>query len=255
MYKSDGGGPFKVDANGVAYNNSILNITDDGTLEIYNPSSLIFDNQTDDMYTYVNLNMVFTNDNSDYISIKNITTNEETIISGMSVNEVITLSAEQFILSSVPNKIFGSNFNFVWPRLIPGINEFVINGSGSGSLEFTYRYPIKIGDCAIDVDIEADSIAGNEQIISGYTGNTIEFGNKHAFEIQNSAGTLFNIDDGTNATVFINGTSYSATVSSDLDGKYIICDNNYALWQINPDQNVAFITTESGSYTVSVFIK
>jgi hypothetical protein len=143
---------FNIDENGVIYNNKILSISDDGTLYIDNSVVFDIDNETDDLYTYVGLNTIFKNNNSDYLSIKNTTTGEETIITGMKTNEIIALTDEQFIISDVPNKIFGNSFNFVWPRLIPGINTIAISGSGSGQLEFTYRYPIKIGDCAIDIN-------------------------------------------------------------------------------------------------------
>lgn len=148
---------FNVDENGVLYSNDTLNFSDDGTVYIYNYPTLKINNKTDDLYTYVYLNTIFRNNNSDYLSIKNITTGEETIIKNMIVNEIVTLSAEQFIISDVPNKVFGNDFNFVWPRMVPGVNEFVISGSGSGSVEFTYRYPIKIGDCAIDVNTYSDN--------------------------------------------------------------------------------------------------
>lgn len=147
---------LNVDNKSVLYNGTdggvgIFNITDDGIVNIDNSVRLYIDNQSDDLYTYVNLNTKFVNDNSDYISIKNNTIGEETIIEDMLQNEVIQLSAEQFIVSDVPyRKNFGSTFNFIWPRLAPGINEIVISGSGKGHVEFTYRYPVKIGDCAID---------------------------------------------------------------------------------------------------------
>ena len=148
--------------------NNVLNITDDGVLynsttggaafqinesgvtSIDNSVDIQVDNKTDDLYTYIYLNVVLMSFTSDYLSIKNKTLNEETIITGMSANEMIQLKPEQFIISSVPNKIFGDDFNFVWPRLKPGINKFSISGSGSGDVTFSYRYPIKIGDCTID---------------------------------------------------------------------------------------------------------
>lgn len=147
----DGASSFKIDNNGVLYSDNTLTMLSDGTTYIDNSSALSINNETDDLYTPIYLNTVFINNNSDYISIKNQTTGEETIIKNMSVNEVITLSAEQFIISDITAKIFGDDFNFVWPRLVPGVNEFIIGGSGSGFVEFTYRYPIKIGDCAIDI--------------------------------------------------------------------------------------------------------
>ena len=76
-----------------------------------------------------------------------------TVITGIADGEVITLSAGQFIISeTLPTKIFGDDFNFIWPKLRPGINKLFIDGTGKGYAKFTYRYPIKIGDCAIDVE-------------------------------------------------------------------------------------------------------
>ena len=139
--------------NGAIYNSSeTFLVANDGTLYIDNSVLLEIDNKTDDLYTPIYLNTIFTSNTSDYLSIKNITTGEETIINNVKNNEVITISDGQFIISDVPGKIFGNTFNFVWPKLAPGINEFVISGSGVGSVNFTYRYLIKIGDCAIDVD-------------------------------------------------------------------------------------------------------
>lgn len=148
---------LKIDANGVLYNQAdSLRLFNDGVVGINDMTELTIYNQTDDLYTPVYLNTVFTNNNSDFLSIVNTTTGEETKITDIRRNEVVVLSSEQFITSDVPNKIFGNSFNFVWPRLVPGTNQLVINGSGRGALEFTYRYPIKIGDCAIDTNIYAD---------------------------------------------------------------------------------------------------
>lgn len=148
LHNGNSSSPLRVDSNGALY---INNITDTGILCFDNSVLVPIDNQTDDLYEYTELNTVFTNNNSDYLSIRNDTTNEETIITNMGLNEVITFDAGQFITSDIPNKIFGNNFNFIWPKLAPGINNLVISGSGSGNIVFTYRYPIKISDCAIDV--------------------------------------------------------------------------------------------------------
>jgi hypothetical protein len=40
----------------------------------------------------------------------------------------------------------------VWPRLKAGSNKLLINGSGKGIINFSYIYPIKIGDCAMDIN-------------------------------------------------------------------------------------------------------
>lgn len=141
---------------GVLYNGTsggagLFMLEDDGTVCIDNSVKMQIDNKSDDLYTYITLNTIFKNNNSDYLYIENKTLNEKTEITEMSINETIRFDSEQFILSDMPNKTFGNNFNFVWPRLAPGINEFEVWGSGSGHIEFSYRYPIKIGDCAIDV--------------------------------------------------------------------------------------------------------
>lgn len=157
LTKGNSSALLNVDDKYVLYNGTeggagVFNITNDGSTYIDNSVKLYIDNQSDDLYTCINLNTKLINDDSDYISIKNNTIGEETIIEDMLQNEVITLSAEQFILSDVPyRKNFGNRFNFVWPRLVPGINEIIVSGTGAGYVECTYRYPIKIGDCAIDI--------------------------------------------------------------------------------------------------------
>ena len=138
----------------------------DGVIYIDNTVVLSIDNPTDDLYTYINLDMKLTNEDSDYLSIKNKyqTINgeyaeDETKIINMAKNEVVLLSSEQFITSeNNPKKIFGDNFNFVWPRLAPGLNEFFISGSGSGNVQFTYRYPMKVGDCTMDMGTSGSGI-------------------------------------------------------------------------------------------------
>lgn len=154
---------LEVDDSGVLYNdstyqNNYFDLTASGTAYIDNSIVIQTDNQTDDLYTYINLDIKFTNGNSDYVSIKNLTLDEETLIVGMSSNEVISLSAKQFIVSDIPNKIFGDDFNFVWPRLAPGVNEFLVDAPAEGKIEFSYRYPMKVGDCAMDVDVSGSGI-------------------------------------------------------------------------------------------------
>lgn len=145
-----------VEGDGILYGaNKELLLTKDGVIDFNGMLTMTIDNKTDDLYSYVYLDTKFTNTTGDYVSIKNITLNEETIITGLGDNEIITLSSGQFILSDRPNKIFGNTFNFVWPRLAPGLNEFIIDCSGIGDISFSYRYPIKIGDCAIDTDVSS----------------------------------------------------------------------------------------------------
>jgi hypothetical protein len=168
---SDG---FGLDNNGVLTvsaldNDAYFNITEDGTVYMDTAYRSIINNQSDDLYTYIYLDIDYQNDNGTYISIKNNSLQEESLISNVSANESIQISAKQFILSSIPNKSFGDDFNFVWPRLQPGANDFVIEGDGGGTAKFTYRYPMKVGDCTMDVSTYgADAICGDCSEIPSY---------------------------------------------------------------------------------------
>lgn len=119
----------------------------------------IINNESDDLYTYINLDIDYESRTADSnLSILNVTLEEEAKVLHIRKDEKISISANQFIVSSDTQRIFGTDFNFVWPRLQPGINEFVIGGGGTGTAYFTYRYPMKIGDCAMDIDINGNGI-------------------------------------------------------------------------------------------------
>ena len=168
LYKSgEDAVPLGVDDDGVLCVNymdkgSYFNVTDDGIAYIDNAYRTTIDNQTDDLYTYIYLDIDYINKNSDYVSIKNNTIGEESLIDDMSVDEKIAISAKQFIISDIPNKVFGNSFNFVWPRLAPGLNDFMVEGNGGGTAQFTYRYPMKVGDCTMDITVyNGDTDCGN----------------------------------------------------------------------------------------------
>lgn len=135
-----------------------IDVSTSGVAYMDNMYRETIDNKSDDLYTYIYLDIDYTNQNGTYVSIKNATINEESTIRNISKNESITISAKQFIISDIPNKMFGDDFNFVWPRLQPGLNDFIIDGDGNGSAKFTYRYPMKVGDCAMDVDVSGSGI-------------------------------------------------------------------------------------------------
>ena len=149
---------FSVDEDGVLSPSkdpgSYFNVYDNGTVYIDNIYRSNINNESDDLYTYIYLDIDYKNENGTNVSIKNVTLGEETLIQNMNRNESIIISAKQFIISDAPNhKLFGDDFNFVWPRLKPGNNNFVIDGDGRGSAQFTYRYPMKVGDCAMDISV------------------------------------------------------------------------------------------------------
>lgn len=157
LYKEGDNPNLGMDENGVLFNDPGLSVTFncDENGVIYNDTSvkLVIDNPTDDLYSYTYLNLHFKNEFGTQLSIKNLTLEEETLITDISLNEEIDISAEKFIVSSIPNKIFGDTFNFVWPRLAPGRNTLLVtmgNSDGKGNFDFSFRYPIKIGDCAMD---------------------------------------------------------------------------------------------------------
>ena len=164
-----------LDESGILSNgyNATFDITDDGIVYIDNSVGVTILNDTDDLSDYVYLDVTFTNTNSDHLIIKNQTLYDKsdkrdgiTEITGMHNKEVITLNSGQFITSS-NGRAFGNNFNFIWPKLLPGENNFIVSGTGEGSVEFIYRYPIKIGDCAMDI-----SVYGSELCCGDYSGES-----------------------------------------------------------------------------------
>lgn len=92
----------------------------------------------------------------DSLKIINSATKDVTTITNIAANEVITLSNNMMITSDKPNRVFGNDFNFVFPRLVAGENNFVIQGTGN--IIFEYVYAIKIGDCSMDINVISDPI-------------------------------------------------------------------------------------------------
>lgn len=126
--------------------------------------ALQINNLSDDMYTYTDVRTVFKNSTGKSLTIINNTTKETTTINNLAANEVITLSENMFITSDNSARIFGSDFNYVWPKLKYGINDFTI--SGVGEITFEYIYPMKVVDCVGDLNAASDPVCDeNGQII------------------------------------------------------------------------------------------
>ena len=123
-------------------------ITGDETLQINNLS--------DDLYTYTEMRTVFQNSTGDSLTIVNNELGETTTISRIAANEVVTLSESMFITSDNTSRIFGNDFNYVWPRLKAGINNFTI--IGKGTITFEYMYAMKVADCVGDLNAASDSV-------------------------------------------------------------------------------------------------
>ena len=142
--------------------NTMFKLDVDNVVYLDNRIIMQIDNQSDDLFSYVHLDVKFTNKDSDVFIIQNQTLYEAsneldglTKITNVRQDEVITLKSDQFITSS--NRIaFGDDFNFIWPKLMPGVNTLIIggndDGNGSGDVELTYRYPIKIGNFAMNLE-------------------------------------------------------------------------------------------------------
>jgi len=113
-------------------------------------------NKTDDLYGYTLMNTVFTNTTGTSVTIVNENTGERTIVTNLAKNETITISDNMMITSDKASKVFGNSFNYVFPRLVAGENRLTIYGTGN--IQFQYYYCIKIGDCAMDINVISDPI-------------------------------------------------------------------------------------------------
>lgn len=125
---------------------------------------LMIDNPSDDLYTYTQMTTEFKNTVSNgSLKIINNTIGEivgETTVDNLVQNEIITLSENMFIKSDKETRIFGADFNYIWPKLKPGTNEFTIEGTGE--LTFKYIHPIKVGDCVGDLNAASDPICDED---------------------------------------------------------------------------------------------
>lgn len=109
-------------------------------------------NDTDDMYNFTRMKVTYTNGgNKGNLIIKNKTIGEQALVKNVVANETVTLDTNQMIFSDNALRVFGDDFNFVFPRLVPGLNEISIQGSGN--ICFEYYYCIKVGDMAVDLNI------------------------------------------------------------------------------------------------------
>lgn len=175
---------FSVSEDGVLCNGAIPGpgacfCVDDGVVYVQDIIVALIDNETDDLYSYIYLDIEFLNDTCDYLEIRNETLDETTRVDNLQPQDIIRITNKQFIVAYTKdqitgkivnqNRIFGDSFNFIWPRLTPGVNNFVIEGNGNGTVKFAYRYPMKVGDCAMDISTYGgDIICGGCDEIPSY---------------------------------------------------------------------------------------
>ena len=121
------------------------------------PETLTISCDSDDLYSFVQMNTIFTNTNTNgSLVITNNETGDVTEVTELAVNESITISDNMVITSDKPSKTFGNTFNFVFPRLVAGDNKLTIQGKGN--ITFEYITPIKLGNIAIDINAVMDPI-------------------------------------------------------------------------------------------------
>lgn len=135
------------------------------TQSISGSGTIIVDNPSDDSYTFVKMKTTYKNTGGIQVAITNTTIGETTQINNLAINEIVTLNNNQTITSDKPSRIFGNDFNFNFPKLAPGTNEFAV--TGTGDITFEYFYFIKIGNMATDINAVSDRICddfGNIQI-------------------------------------------------------------------------------------------
>lgn len=159
---------ISVSEDGVLCNSSVPSIgacfcvDDDGILYVEDLIVALIDNKTDDLYSYTYLDIEYINDTCEYLEIRNETLGDITRVDNLQPKDIIYITNKQFIIAYTrdqitgelvnQNRVFGDSFNFIWPRLTPGLNDFTIEGNGNGTVKFSYRYPMKVGDCSMDIN-------------------------------------------------------------------------------------------------------
>lgn len=125
--------------------------------EINGETIVSITNESDNLYGYTNVKVTYENTvEKGSLVIQNAATEESTIINNLAVNEVVTLDGNQMIASDKKSRVFGNDFNFIFPKLISGINTLTI--AGNGKITFEYYYCIKIGDMATNINADTDPI-------------------------------------------------------------------------------------------------
>lgn len=122
--------------------------------------TIILQNDSDDLYAYTYVHTKYTNSSGDSLKITNETTGEITSVTGIKINEEITISDNLMIVSDDKTHTFGSSFNYVFPRLSAGDNQLTLEGNGS--IVFEYIYPIKVADAIGELNAVSDPICDDE---------------------------------------------------------------------------------------------
>lgn len=128
---------------------------------IHGREELTINNESDEQYSWLYMKTTYKNLDGTYLKITNKTTadgfNEEmTYVANLGYNETIVIDSNKMITSDKTSRIFGSDFNFHFPRLRSGLNTLEIECDGI--LKFEYIMPLKAGDCAMDISVLSDPV-------------------------------------------------------------------------------------------------
>lgn len=114
-------------------------------INVNGETEFAIDNQSDDFYSYVYPKVTFENSsNGASLLIKNTTLNNETVFKNLQQGEKVTIDNNFVVYSNNDKRIFNDDFNFVFPMLSAGTNQFCADGLGRLTIEF--RYPMKVTD-------------------------------------------------------------------------------------------------------------
>ena len=124
-------------------------VTQDGT-------DFILDCDSDDQYNVLYPTVEFKNtqakdlENPDKImlSLYNDTAKYETTFKNLNTGEVVTIDSALCVYSDNTARIFNDDFNFTFPCLASGSNNF--KAVGEGELVIRFRYPMKLADGLLD---------------------------------------------------------------------------------------------------------
>ena len=143
-----------------------------------NPEGTEFsiDNDSDDLYNPLYPSIVFTNrqgsdEDKVMLSLQNKTMSNETIFKNLKTNETVTIGTNFVVYSDNTARIFNDDFNYTFPVLQNGTNDF--NAVGDGELLIRFRYPMKLADGLLSAyDIDGSLVVYVEETTMRLKGDT-----------------------------------------------------------------------------------
>ena len=142
------------------------------TMQLNGATNFSIDNESDELYSLIYPRIIYKNTQNDAsLSIKNNTVGEETVFKKLQQGEIITIDNNFVAYSDNTSRIFNDDFNFVFPALSAGLNDF--KAEGIGELTISFRYPMKVSDGLLNsYEIKNKLIAYVDNHIVRIKGNT-----------------------------------------------------------------------------------